>query len=79
MWINLPLYGGVTKLEIGLKADAELLPPPPLQTEPTARMHTAKAGVIFFRNAGHHTLSLESTRPELGSELQVAELILEHF
>lgn len=28
-WINLPLYGGVTKLEIGLKADAELLPPPP--------------------------------------------------
>ena len=59
--------------------DAQQLPPPPLQTEPTARMHTAKAGVIFFRNAGHHTLSLESTRPELGSELQVAELILEHF
>ena len=28
-WINLPPYGGVTKIEIGLKAEAQLEAPPP--------------------------------------------------
>lgn len=37
--INMPLYGGVIKFEIGLKEGAELLPPPP---------HKIKKPVLFY-------------------------------
>ncbi len=59
--------------------DAQPLPPPPLQTEPTARFHTVCAGVIEFRETGQHWLSFSSCQPELESEMQLAELILEKF
>ena len=59
--------------------DAQQLPPPPMQAEPTARFHTARAGVISFDKPGRYSLTLESCRPELPAELHVAEVILERF
>lgn len=59
--------------------DAQQLPPPPLQNEPTARFHIAKAGVMYFKNPGRQTLTVTAADNSVSSPLHLAEIILEKF